>query len=52
MNAQETIPRIIRRSEAEALGWRLIGTAPMDGRPIRLLQGGEVFAGFCGDDAN
>lgn len=48
---QTTEPRIIRRSEAAALGWLPIDTAPMDGTVIRLLQGGEVFAGFCGDDA-
>lgn len=50
--ANETTPGIIRRSEAEGLGWLPIETAPMDGTPIRILQGGEVFAGFAGDDAN
>ena len=36
--------------EHETAGWEPIGTAPMDGTVIQLLQGGEAFAGFAGDD--
>ena len=30
--------------------WEPMETAPMDGTVIQFLQGGEVFAGFAGDD--
>lgn len=45
-NDQSLGDNTIKLEDAEALGWRPIFSAPMDGKPIRLLQGGEVFVGF------
>ena len=35
-----------KQASLKALGWKAIFSAPMDGTPIRLLYGEDVFVGF------